>query len=211
MPPATRTRPSGSTDWPAQNTSTGVGTEEVLFADGSEKYPTSSSSDGRSLLYWTFDADGASLWRLRLTPDPEPTTFLRSPVGPGRLSPDGRWVAYSSTESGRSEIYVVPFPVASRKWQVSSTGGGLSRWRSDGKELFYAARDNRLMAVTVEGHGSGLEISPPRPLFEARAVGPRSFYDVSPDGQRFLVNWLGSEGVSSSITIVQNWSAALNP
>ena len=194
-----------------QKMATGVGTEELLFADSSEKYPTSSSPDGRSLMYWAFDADGATLSLMPLTPEPKPTTFLRTPVGPGRFSPDGRWVAYYSAESGRSEVYVVPFPVASRRWQVSSAGGTLSRWRRDGKELFYMARDNRLMAVTVESHGSEFEAGPPRPLLEARPVGPRSFYDVSADGQRFLVNSLGSEGLSSSITIAQNWSVALKP
>ena len=79
------------------------------------------------------------------------------------------------------------------------------------QEIFYAARDNRLMAVTVEGDQSALEVGPARPLFEARPVGPRSFYDVSPDGKRFLVNSLRSESLSSSITIVQNWATALKP
>jgi eukaryotic-like serine/threonine-protein kinase len=162
-------------------------------------------------MYWAFDADGATLSLMPLRPEPKPTTFLRTPVGPGRFSPDSRWVAYYSAESGRSEVYVVPFPVASRRWQVSSAGGTLSRWGRDGKELFYLARDNRLMAVTVEYHGSEFKAGPPRPLLEARPVGPRSFYDVSADGQRFLVNSLRSEGLSSSITIAQNWSAALKP
>ena len=93
------------------------------------------------------------------------------------------------------------FPVASRKWQVSSAGGNLPRWRRDGKEIFYAASDNRLMAVTVDDDGPALEVGPARPLFEARPVGPRSFFDVSADGQRFLVNSLRSESLSSSITI----------
>ncbi|PWT80415.1 MAG: hypothetical protein C5B57_12315, partial [Blastocatellia bacterium] len=193
-----------------QKMATGVREEELVFADSSDKYPTSSSSDGRFLLYWAFDANGAALSSLQLAPRTNPTQFLHT-VGPGRLSPDGRLVAYSSTESGRSEIYVVPFPIASRKWQVSSSGGNLSRWRNDGKELFYAARDNKVMAVTVDGHQSGLALGPPRPLFEARPVGPRSFYDVSPDGQRFLVNSLRNEGLSTSIAIVQNWDAALKP
>jgi Tol biopolymer transport system component len=194
-----------------QKATTGVGSEAPLFADTSDKYPTSSLPDGRSLLFWAFDADGATLSRLPLTPEPKPTTFLRTPVGPGRLSPDGRRVAYSSAESGRLEVYVVPFPLASRKWQVSSAGGTQPRWRNDGKELFYAARDNKLMAVSVEGHGSAFEVGPARQLFEARPVGPRSFYDVTPDGQRFLVNSLRNEGLSSSITIVQNWSTAPTP
>jgi serine/threonine protein kinase len=194
-----------------QKMASGVATEELVYTDSAEKYPTSMSPDGRSMLFWGFDPDGASLSVLPLTGEPKPALFLGSPVGPGRLSPNGRFVAYSSSESGRSEIYVVPFPVPSRKWQISSAGGSLPRWRHDGKEIFYIARDNKLMAVTVDSDRSAIEVGPERPLLEARPVGPRSFYDVSPDGRRFLVNSLRSESLSSSITIVQNWNAALKP
>ena len=105
----------------------------------------------------------------------------------------------------------MPFPVASRKWQISSAGGNLPRWRRDGKEIFYAASDNRVMAVTVDGDRPALEVGPARPLFEARPVGLRSFFDVSADGRRFLVNSLRGESLSSSITILQNWNAAPKP
>jgi Tol biopolymer transport system component len=194
-----------------QKLASGIGTEELVFGDGANKYPTSLSPDGRSLLYWTFDAEGTNLWVLPLTGVPKPALFLGSPVGPGKLSPNGRFVAYASAESGRSEIYVVPFPVASRKWQISGAGGNLPRWRRDGKEIFYAASDNRVMAVAVDGDRPALEVGPARPLFEARPVGLRSFFDVSADGRRFLVNSLRGESLSSSITILQNWNAALKP
>ena len=94
---------------------------------------------------------------------------------------------------------------------MSSAGGNLPRWRRDGKELFYAARDNRLMAVAVDEDKSTLDVGSARALFEIRPVGPRTFFDVSPDGRRFLVNSLRSESLSSSITLVQNWNAAARP
>src|SRR4030095_9175098 len=100
--------------------------------------------------------------------------------------------------------------MAPRRWQVSTAGGTQPRWRHDSKELYYAGRDNRLMAVRVEGEGTALEINTPEPLFEARQVGSRSFYDVSADG-RFLVNTLRGDSTSPSITLGQNWPAALKP
>jgi Tol biopolymer transport system component len=186
----------------------GIGAETLVFADGSEKYPMTVTPDGRALVYWQFDTNGATLSRLALVGDPRPVTILPSPVGPGRLSPDGRWLAYSSAESGRSEIYVVPYPSLSRRWQVSTAGGSLPRWRRDGRELLYAGRDNRLMSVPLTDEGRALAVGEAQPLFELRPVGPRSFFDVSADGRRFLVNVLAGEGLSSTIAVVQNWLVA---
>ena len=87
----------------------------------------------------------------------------------------------------------------------------MPRWRRDGKEIFYAASDNRVMAVTVDIDRPVLEVGPARALFEARPVGLRSFFDVSADGRRFLVNSLHGESLSSSITILQNWDVGLTP
>jgi hypothetical protein len=139
-----------------------------------------------------------------------PQVFLSNRVSQGRLSPDGNWVVYDSAESGRSEVYVVPFPNATKRWQVSPAGGSLSRWRADGREIFYAARDNRLMAATVESRAGELHIGIPRPLFEARPVGPRAFYAPSPDGERFLVNVIRGDA-APSITLLQNWPRAAAP
>ncbi len=188
----------------------GVADEALVSADASEKYPTSWLRDGRSVLYWSFDADGAGLSLLPIVGEHQPARILNGFANAGRFAPDGRWLAYHSAESGQPEVYVVPFPSASSRWQVSSTGGSLPRWRADSREIFYAGRDNRLMAVAVEAPGAELMAGPPRPLFEARPVGPRSFYAVSPDAQRFLVNSLQGGG-QSSITVVQNWSTALKP
>jgi serine/threonine protein kinase len=191
----------------------GLDGETLLLGDDTEKYPISWTHDGRELLLWFFDPESRATGLALFTPgaSTKPSPFIATPASPGRLSPDGRWVAYYSAESGRNEVYVVPFPMASRKWQVSTNGGMLPRWRADGRELFYAGRDNRLMAVTVEPNGGDLQIGTPRALFEARPVGTRSFFDVARDGMRFLVNMVRGESATPSITVVQNWDAALAP
>jgi hypothetical protein len=161
------------------------------------------------LLFWRFGAAGSGLLRLPLDGDAVPVPFLEGAPRDGRLSPDAQWLVYASAESGRSEIYAVPFPTASRKLQISSAGGSQPRWR--GREILYLGRDNKLMAVSIAHRDGDIDVGAPMPLFEARPVGPRSFYDVSPDGQSFLVNVLTGEGLSSSITLVQNWDVVPGP
>jgi dipeptidyl aminopeptidase/acylaminoacyl peptidase len=133
----------------------------------------------------------------------------------GRFSPDGRWVAYQSNESGRGEIYVMPFAGAGGKWQISSEGGDDPKWRRDGRELFYAT-DNAIMAAEVNGSAAALQIGAVRRLFDVRrrtapylAFGPGSAYDVTADGQRFLVNVVAEEEAASPITVITNWTATL--
>ena len=188
----------------------GIGNDELIFQDESEKYPTAWSPDGRSVLYWTFGSEGAQVRLLTLGAESS-TGFVGPPANPVRLSGDGRWAAYSSTESGRSEVYVVAFPKPSEKWQLSNAGGSLPQWRGDGREVFYAGRDNRLMAVSLEVRGSELQVGAPQALFDVRPVGPRSFFDVMPDGQRFLVNSRRTDSLSSSITLLQNWTSLTPP
>ncbi len=134
----------------------------------------------------------------------------------GQFSPDGRWVAYASNESGKWEVYVVPFDDSGAgpggKWQVSNGGGRQPRWRRDGKELFYLAPDNRLMSVEVKG-GAAFEAGPPVPLFQTRPRDPisaedRYSYDVAPDGQRFLIN-AEIEQKAAPMSIILNWTAEL--
>lgn len=182
----------------------GVGSDELVLKDDMEKYPTGWSPDGNSVLFWTFGPDGAQVRVLTLS-DRSTTGYIGSPSNPARLSRDGRWAVYYSNESGRSEVYVVSFPKPSEKWQLSSAGGSLPQWRGDGREVIYVGRDNRLMAVPIEVRGSGLDVGGPDPLFDTRPVGPRSFFDVAADGQRFLINSRRSDSLSSSITLLQNW------
>jgi Tol biopolymer transport system component len=193
-----------------QKPASGVVAEQLVLGDDGEKYPMSWASDGESALYWEYDGDGTRLAMLPLAGEQDPQVFLEGRVSQGRLSPDGRWVVYDSAESGRTEVYVVPYPTPTRRWQVSVAGGSLSRWRADGREIFYVARDNKLMAASVEPRGGDLAIGNAQALFDARPVGPRAFYAPAPDGQRFLVNKVAGDS-APAITLLQNWSQALVP
>lgn len=185
--------------------SDGTGGETMLLAEPDEHefhHPLDWSSDGRYILY-TVDTTGYSdlralpLFGERTPFDVARTSFIESK---GRFSPDGRWVAYQSNETGRAEIHVQAFPGPGPKSQVSVGGGTLPRWPRHGGELFYLAPDNRLMAVTVTRTGSTLETGPPRALFTLKTT---SSYEPSPDGQRFLVTAVVSE--ASPITVILNW------
>jgi hypothetical protein len=130
-----------------------------------------------------------------------------------QISPDGKWIAYSSDERGQQQVYVQPFPGGGGKYQVSTTGGGNPRWRRDGKELFYISADGKMMVVEVKA-GSTFEPGAPKPLFDTRVrfvVGSLWLIDnyvVSGDGQRFLINDF-AETSAPPITVVLNWTADL--
>jgi Tol biopolymer transport system component len=189
--------------------------EDVLLAESGSEYPLSWSRDGRFLLY-AFNGRGSSprnldLWVLPLFGDRKPFAFMQTSFSESvaAFSPDNRWVAYASDESGRNEVYVAPFPGPGGKWQVSTAGGNWPRWRRDGREIFYMAPDNRLMVATVDGQGSGFQISAVQALFETRArINQRAMYDVTPDGQSFLINTIVEQAVQP-ITLVVNWPALL--
>jgi hypothetical protein len=156
------------------------------------------------------------LWALPLegTRKPFPVVQSRFNEDEGQFSPDGRWIAYRSNESGRDEVYVQAFPGPAGKRQMSTVGGSQPRWRRNGKELFYVAADTRLMSVPVAltPEGQTPSVGVPAPLFRTRLVGvdqPKAQYAVAADGQRFLMNVIADEATISPITIVQNWTAAL--
>jgi serine/threonine protein kinase len=201
----------------------GTGGEELLGESGGVKFATSWSADGRFIAY-NSTREGRSnseLWILPLFGDRKPFAFLQtnSNVAEGHFYPRGAWIAYSSDESGRSEVYVTSFPEHRGKWLVSQSGGSMPRWRRDGKELFYLAPNSQLMATDINWCGSTLEIGTAHPLFHLRlAPGPPLYdigptagqigYDVSPDGQRILVN-TPAESDASPITVILNWPAEL--
>jgi len=192
--------------------SSGAGNEVRVFASSDRKTATQWPSDGR-VLFGVFAAGMTSIdmWSLSL-PDGKATPLLQTEFSEsgGQLSPDGRWLAYHSNESGRMEIYVQPFPGPGAKWRVSRDGGQYPRWRGDGKELFFVAGDRALMAVDVVG-GSTFAAGDPKPLFlvHPRARTLDSPYDVTADGRRFLVSVTSGEEAASPITLVVDWLAGL--
>jgi serine/threonine protein kinase len=200
-----------------EKSSNGTGKEEMLLQQNDFLRPEDWSPDGRLFLYATITADNpksfTDLWVLPLFGERKPMPYLQTEFWQheARFSPDGRWIAYRSDESGKMEIYVQSFPAPSGRVPVSTEGGVNPSWRGDGKELFYLAADQKLMAVEVKS-GATFQAGVPRALFLTRvsgAVGSSKHYTVTKDGQRFLVN-MPVEGASSNpITIVLNWTAEL--
>jgi len=130
-----------------------------------------------------------------------------------QFSPDGRWMAYASNETGNWEIYVSPFPSANGKWQVSSAGGQEPRWRQDGKELFYLSADGKMMAVAVTA-GPSFAAGSPVALFQTHRRQPVSSldvfsYDVSGDGQRFLIDAKVDEANAAPLSVLLNWASEM--
>jgi eukaryotic-like serine/threonine-protein kinase len=180
------------------------------------------SQDGVYLLYSVSSAGMTSpaLWTLPLSGEKKPFRVADSNLDESstfRISPDGRWLAMSSSETGRSEIYVQSFLKSGERWPVSKSGGFAPRWRPDGKELFFVDRDGVLMAATVQSQGSALEMGIPKPLFKANFflggitqpfVELFEQYDVTIDG-RFLVNAMAEQQAAVPISVILNWSAGL--
>lgn len=211
-----------------QKVTSGAGAEERLVASEQTKIPTSWSPDGRFLLYHSIDPrTNADLWIVPVTGDRTARVFLKTAFREawGAFSPDGRFVAYQSNESGRPEIYVRAFTPASAaatdaipgegsqaggQWQVSTAGGVFPVWRADGKELHFLDLSGVMMAAPIKGVAGALEPGAPVPLFQARIVGGDAGnqvdrqYDEARDG-RFLIN-AELEGAAAPITLVMNWS-----
>ena len=193
----------------------GSGEAKVLAATPHNKQLSDWSRDGKYVLYHRDNPEtGADLWYLERNEDGsgwEPHPFLQTPSRETvpRFSPDGRYVAYVSYESGQNEVYVQPFPEGGRKVTVSSNGGTKVRWSQDGKELFYV-EGQTLLAVSVSS-GSSFSVGSATRLFEhpgLRSVGNYAPYDVSADGQRFILAEPVGEGADApepSIRVVMNW------
>ena len=193
----------------------GSGEEQVLAATPRTELLSDWSRDGKYLLYHLQEPEtAADLWYLERNEDGsgwEPHPLLQTPfheVAP-RFSPDGRYVAYVSNESGQNEVYVQPFPEGGRKVTVSSNGGRKVRWSRDGKELFYVEGET-LVAVSVSS-GSGFSVGSAIRLFEHPGLRPGfnyAPYDVSADGQRFILAEPVGEGADApepSVHVVMNW------
>ncbi len=193
-----------------QKAASGAGQEEPLF--NINGYPTDWSRDGRLIIYNRFSPKTAQdVWVLPLDGAQQPFPFLQTEAyeSEAQLSPDGRWMAYVSDESGKFEVYVQRFPDHSGKRQISTNGGLGPHWRRDGRELFYHAADGKLMAVPVGG-GENFEPGAAVALFEFRSRSNSIIaapYTVTGDGQRFLVNAIVDAEPRAPLTVVVNWAA----
>jgi Tol biopolymer transport system component len=141
--------------------------------------------------------------------DRRPKPYLQTPFSEyqGRISPDGRWIAYASAESGAFEVYLQSFPSPGRKRRILTSGGVEPQWRRDGKELFYLSTDHQIMSVNVTD--SARNPAAPTPLFRVRVTGAaRNHYLVAADGQRFLISAVDDRS-QTSITVALNWTSHL--
>jgi predicted Ser/Thr protein kinase len=199
-----------------------TGSEELVLESDTSKYPSAWSADGRFVAYTSTSPKGGKsktgVWILPRFGERKPYVFLQGDfnLGEGQFSPDGHWLAYTSDESGRAEVYVTPFPAGASKWQVSVTGGSSPRWRRDGKELFYMAADSKLMAAEVDSSGSVFQVSAVHPLFHLLLrTGPSRLdlsptsgqisYEPVPTGKWFIVN-SPPAGNPPPITLVTSWT-----
>lgn len=184
--------------------------EESIVQDDTNKFPDDWSRDGKYVLY-NRETD---LWFVTL-PELKSHLFLKAPsvIMNAQFSPDGKWVAYASNETGKWEVYVTSFPAARGKWQISTASGEQPRWRGDGKELFFLSSDGKMMATPVTT-GEKFDAGTPVPLFQAS---PRQIvsstdafsYDVARDGQRFLINTPVKQADSAPMSVILNWPARL--
>ena len=197
----------------------GSGREEVLVEPVPQQvYAMDWSPDGKLIAYVQWQTSGTALWMLPVQGDHKPYLLLQTPQGPNqsfrtiaRFSPDGKWLAYSSGESGRFEVYVSPFPGPGGKWLVSTQGGWFPQWRRDGRELFYVSLDSKIMSAEVKTSSSSFVVGTVRPLFETKpyfGYFTGNLYDVTPDGQRFIVPY-EEEQTERTMALVANWPSAL--
>ena len=184
----------------------GAQEEKSIERSDVDKFPSDWSRDGKHLLY----VRGPDLWLLSLS-DSKSRPFLKASATfkNGQFSPDGKWVAYASNESGKWQIYITSFPEAKGKWQISSGGGEQPRWRGDGKELFYLSSDGKVMATPVST-GTNFDAGASVALFQANprelvATSEHIVYDVSKDGQRFLINTQAKNADTRPMSVVLNW------
>jgi dipeptidyl aminopeptidase/acylaminoacyl peptidase len=185
-----------------------------LLTSSEEKSAEDWSFDGQYVAYEVAtEGGGLDLYALPLFGDRRPIPIATAPTNEvdAKFAPDGRWIAYTSDETGRREVYVQPFPPTGARWQVSQDGGSYPRWRGDGTELFYLAPDLNLVAVEVKP-GTTFAAGAQRALFQVDDAGlgaGTGKYDVTRDGQRFLVNTAFDPPAVDPILVVLNWTALL--
>jgi hypothetical protein len=197
-----------------RKSSTGRGDPSEVVQQGEAVMVSDWSRDGRFLLYQSASGERVFAAAVDVHP-PKPSLFIESPTAKDQLhfSPDGQWVAYGGNDAGRFEVFVVGFPIAGQPIRVSVDGGVQPRWRSDGKELFYLKQDGTMMAVAVRVPGSGaIEFGEPRALFRTGLSSPAwdiEQYDVTADGQRFIIITPPNESTGKFMNLLLNWRLRL--
>jgi Tol biopolymer transport system component len=197
-----------------------AGGDEMMLGSGTAAFVEDLTPDGAWMVYGALTPkNGIDILRVPLTEKGEPQPVVSTAFfdGLAKISPDGRWIAYESDESGRREIYARPYPTGTAKWQISTDGGRYVRWSPKGGEILYLKDDGTLMAAEVRVLGDALVANTPRPLFKAnpllanhRGSALDIPYDVTRDGQRFIVNERMATGAAQSpISVVVNWTALL--
>ncbi len=211
----TSDRAAGVADLYVRATTGRDGEEELLLKTGDNKFICDWSADGRYLVFGSTNARTQSdLWLLPMTGDRQPHVWLQTPSNEicGQISPDGRWMAYTSDESGTWQVYVQSFPEPGNKQTVSVGGGIEPHWRADGRELFYLSPDQSLMAVGIKA-GATWQAGRPATLFRAPLATFNPYlnqYAVTADGRRVIINAAGKrERRQEPITVLVNWKALL--
>jgi serine/threonine protein kinase/Tol biopolymer transport system component len=183
--------------------------DDLLFTNHGTIHPSAWSPDGRVLLFEQTDpASGSDIWVLPVQGDRTPHPYLatRFSEGDAQFSPDGKWVAYTSDESGRNEVYVQSFPDLRQSLQISTGGGVSPRWAPSGRELYFLSNERRLMAVKIT-RANPLQVGTPTPLFDTSVGLGENRYVPTSDGNRFLLNVGTAEGGSAQLVVVLNWAA----
>jgi Tol biopolymer transport system component len=195
----------------------GPAEEKLLLHDNDRKSVQDWSPDGRYLVYTRVNPQTkVDLWLLPVSDAQHTVPLLATPANErgARISPNGRWMAYTSDESGRPQVYLQEFPNLGSKRAVSTGGGAGPSWRRDGGELFYLSPSRTLMSVDLD-FNKGIAIGPSKALFRASLSGDlsdaRNYYDAAPDGQSFLVSVVEETVDRGSITVIVNWRAGLKP
>jgi Tol biopolymer transport system component len=193
----------------------GSATEELLLASETVKVPTGFSPDGKLLAFAELGQDtNFDIWILPLTGDRKPYVFIKTTFSEAGavFSPDGKWIAYHSNESGKTEVYVTPFPGPGRKWQVSVQGGGYPAWRQGGREIVYQElQSNKLFSVPVSLRGDSPDFGRAAELFVAPTplAGIAARFDSTADGKKLILVRQGKQREAQALTLVVNWTAEL--
>jgi Tol biopolymer transport system component len=188
----------------------GTSAEELLLKSDRVMHPSDWSHDGRFIIYPRIDPKTKDdIWLLPLIGDRKPLPFLQTEFNEtqAKLSPGDRWLAYTSDETGRDEVYVQSFPAPGAKSRISTNGGNRPIWSRDGKYLYYIAADRKLTQVAVTTSPK-FHAGAPKPLFETR-LGPEHAFDIHPDGRRFIMPIPLEDATATPMTVVINWPEAL--